>query len=204
MGYSLEELQKSMQEAIWVAKALFDRGKASGSSANISFRLNEHVFISGTNTCFGNLTENSFAKLDLGGNHLEGIKPSKEFPLHLALYKQNSKNQAVIHTHSLYSTLWSCLYFEEWNDIIPKYTPYLDMKLGAVKLIDYYSPGSKELFTEFEKEVDDRQGYLLKNHGPIVSDQTILKAFYSIEELEESASIAWQFANSNLKGEQIK
>lgn len=204
MSYSSEELQKTTEEAIWVAKQLFARGKTSGSSANLSFRMGEHIFISGTNTCFGDLKEDSFAKLDLDGNHLAGIKPSKEFPLHLTLYKQSSKNQAVIHTHSHYSTLWSCLHFENWNDIIPKYTPYLDMKLGAIKLINYYSPGSQELFNEFAKEADSRQGYLLKNHGPVVAGQTILKTFYAIEELEESASIAWQFENSALKGEQIK
>jgi len=86
----------------------------------------------------------------------------------------------------------------------PLVTPYLDMKLGAIKLINYYSPGSQELFNKFAKEADSRQGYLLKNHGPVVAGQTILKTFYAIEELEESASIAWQFENSALKGEQIK
>lgn len=194
-----ENLKNKLQETIWVAKQLFTRGKTSGSSANISFRHDDKIYVSGTNTCFGNLTQESFSVLDLQGNHLEGIKPSKEFPLHLMLYNNDKKNQSVIHTHSRYSTLWSCLEFDNKEDVIPSYTPYLDMKLGPIKLVDYFNPGSQELFHAFKEEIDDRRGYLLKNHGPIVADQSILKAFYSLEELEESAAIAWEITNSQLE-----
>lgn len=198
------DLEMKMDQAIWVAKQLFDRGKTTGSSANLSFRDGEHMYISGTNTSFGSLTKESFSKMDLNGNHIEGIKPSKEFPLHLTLYKMNSDNTAVIHTHSHYSTLISCLNLENEGDAIPNYTPYLGMKLGKIKLIDYFKPGSKELFMEFEKQVDGRNGYLLKNHGPIVADKNMESAFYSLEELEESATIAWDLMNSQLNSRLIE
>ena len=31
------EIEKAMSEALWAAHSLFDRGKTSGSSANMSF-----------------------------------------------------------------------------------------------------------------------------------------------------------------------
>jgi ribulose-5-phosphate 4-epimerase/fuculose-1-phosphate aldolase len=199
-----EKLKEKFQEIIWVARQLFDRGKTSGSSANLSFRHKDKVYVSGTNTCFGDLTIESFSVLSLQGEHIKGIKPSKEYPLHLALYNSRQDNQAVIHTHSRYSTLWSCLEFDNKEDVIPSYTPYLDMKLGPIKLVDYYAPGSEELFDAFEQRVDEQRGYLLQNHGPIVADETILKAFYSLEELEESAAIAWEFKNSDLKANKLR
>lgn len=200
---SIKQKEK-LAEVIWVAKELFERGKTSGSTANISCRIDDVIFISGTNTCFGRLSENDFAQMSLSGEHLAGVKPSKEFPLHLALYAQDSTNQAVIHTHSHYATLWSCLHLENKDNVFPNYTPYLDMKVGPVKLVDYYPPGSEALFAAFRARMDvAHRGYLLKNHGPVVADQSILKAFYAIEELEESAHIAWELAYTHLEKDTI-
>jgi len=71
------------------------------------------------------------------------------------------------------------------------------MRLGAVGLVPYAKPGSKELFQLFEERFQDSEGYLLENHGPVVGDKDILSAFYTLEELEESARIAWELRNES-------
>ena len=76
-------------------------------------------------------------------------------------------------------------------DIMPEHTPYLKMKLGKVGLIPYAPPGSRELFQLFEEHMEGSDGYLLQNHGPVVGAASMMDAFYAIEELEESARIAW-------------
>lgn len=111
------------------------------------------------------------------------------------LYEKGETIQSVIHTHSFYATLWSCLEHRNLTDIIPSYTPYLKMKLGTVGLVPYEKPGSKELFHAFSKCVDNSDGYLLRNHGPLVGDKDLMSAFYCLEELEESARIAWELRN---------
>jgi len=118
-------LEQKFRDAIWIGKVLFDRNKVSGSSANMSFLHEGKVYITGSGTCFGRLTKEDFAVTTPDGEHLAGPKPSKELPLHLALYKNKPDVQAVIHTHSFYSTLWSCLRHENERDIMPEYTPYL-------------------------------------------------------------------------------
>ncbi len=187
-----KELEEKIKCAVWVGKSLFERGKTAGSTANMSFRHKDKIYITGSGTCFGLLEEGLFSVLSLDGDHLEGIRPSKEYPLHLALYHKTEDIQAVLHTHSFYSVLWSCLPQEDERDCIPSYTPYLKMKLGTVGMIPYYKPGSKELFDAFQTRIHDSDGYLLANHGPVVGDRDILSAFYSLEELEESARIAWE------------
>lgn len=52
----MNTLEQKMNDAIWIAKELFDRGKATGSSANLSFLHDGHIYITGSGTCFGNLT----------------------------------------------------------------------------------------------------------------------------------------------------
>ncbi|GIO28109.1 class II aldolase/adducin family protein [Ornithinibacillus bavariensis] len=191
----MSNFEQKLNDAIWVGKVLFDRNKATGSSANLSFMHEDKIYITASGTCFGNLTESSFSVVDLNGNHISGIKPSKELPLHMALYEKDSRIKSVLHTHSFYSTLWSCLEHDNVTDVIPNYTPYLRMKLGTVGLVPYAKPGSEELFSLFKERVNDSDGYLLQNHGPIVGDQDLISAFYVLEELEESARIAWELRN---------
>ncbi|MDR3258659.1 MAG: class II aldolase/adducin family protein [Fusobacteriaceae bacterium] len=187
----MKDLGKKFQETIWVSKSLFERNKTSGSSANISFRDNDKIYISGSGTCFGILEKKDFAITTLDGTTISDIKPSKELSLHLALYNKSDKIQAVIHTHSLYSTLWSILKHKNEDDIIANITPYLQMKVGKISLIKYFPPGSKELFAEMKKRINSGDGFLLQNHGSIVGGESIMEAFFGLEELEESAKISW-------------
>jgi ribulose-5-phosphate 4-epimerase/fuculose-1-phosphate aldolase len=189
------ELQKNLQTACWIAHTLFMRNKVSGSSANMSFRFNDTIYITASGTCFGNLQVNSFAMVDMNGNFLSACKPSKELPLHKMLYEKSDAIGAVIHTHSFYCTAWSCLKHNNPTDIIPKYTPYLEMKVGKIGLIPYAPPGSPELFQAFKMNIAKSDGYILANHGPIIAGKDLLTAFYGLEELEESAHIAWQMQN---------
>ena len=139
--------EQYFQEAIWIAHTLFAKGSASGSSSNISFRAGNQIYISGSGTCFGTLTEEQFACLTIEGEQRNKIKPSKEFPLHQVIYQAKPDIRGVIHTHSFYATLYSCMAVENPADVIPSYTPYLKMKVGTIGLIPYAKPGSQQLFS---------------------------------------------------------
>lgn len=183
-------LEKKLNDAVWVAHSLFARGKTSGSSANLSFVHEGNIYITASGTCFGTLTADDFAVVSFGGEALNSKKASKELTLHKYYYESSSELQAVIHTHGPYAVLWSCRKFEKNTDIIPQYTPYLEMKVGKIGLIPYGKPGSNELFAAFKDNLDKGDAYLLKNHGAIVGGKSIMEAFFGIEELEESAKIA--------------
>ena len=189
-----QALKRQIESACWVAHTLFARGKATGSSANLSFRHQDRIYITSSGTCFGRLTAEDFSVMTTGGELLSARKASKEFPLHQALYQNDPKCGAVVHTHSTYCTLWACLPHPNLPaaDILPRYTPYLSMKVGRIGLIPYAPPGSEELFSLFRARVMESDGFLLGNHGAIVGGADILQAFYAMEELEESARIAWE------------
>lgn len=201
----MDSLEDKFQQSIWIGKSLFERNKVSGSSANMSFLHDNKIYITGSGTCFGNLDEEDFSVLSRDGDFIAGKKPSKEFPLHKILYDNRDNVKAVIHTHSFYSTIWSSIDHKKSDDCIPKYTPYLSMKIGKIGLIDYDLPGSDELFRLFEAKVADSDGYILKNHGPVVGHKSLMEAFYALEELEESAKTAWYFKvnGSTIKGKTI-
>ena len=47
----MSELERKKEDAIWIAKTLFERGRATGSSANLSFLHEGHIYITGSGTC---------------------------------------------------------------------------------------------------------------------------------------------------------
>lgn len=189
------ELQQKLATAVWMARSLFERGRTAGSTANLSFRHNDAIYITGSGTCFGTLTVEQFAAVAADGTVPGEVVPSKELPLHKILYDKDDGIGAVIHTHSFYSTLWSCLAHDDPADIVPDYTPYLKMKVGTIGLIPYAKPGSRELFAAFAARVSRSEGYILQNHGLIVGGAGLMDAFFAAEELEESAKIAWHLRN---------
>lgn len=194
-----EELSKKLSTAVWAAHSLFARNKISGSSANMSFRHKNNIYITASGSCFGTLTQADFAVIAEDGTILSEKKPSKEWPLHLALFEKSPSIGAVLHTHSTYSVLWSLLPSSTEEDCIPDHTPYLKMKLGTIGLIPYKKPGSEELFQAFRERIHSSDGYILKNHGPVVPGNTIMDAFFNLEELEESSHIAWEVYRAGIQ-----
>ena len=187
----MSDLNELFNQAIWVAESLFNRRVVSGSAANLSFFYDNKIYITASSTCFGNLNKDSFAEMSLDGKNLNGLKASKEFPLHQMLYLKDQSVKAVLHTHSAFATYWSCQPVREEEPVIPSPTPYLKMKVGKVGYVPFAKPGSEELFTLFRENLSETNCYLLANHGPIVGGSSIMEAFYNIEELEEAAKNAW-------------
>ena len=81
-------LKSKYEEAIWIAKALFQHRIITGTTGNISFLHNKKMYITKSGSCLGKLDMDSFAITDLNGNILFN-KPSKEYIMHLALYNSN-------------------------------------------------------------------------------------------------------------------
>ena len=193
-----EALKQKLEQAVWAAHVLFERGTVKGNTGNISVRHEDKIYISASGTCFGTLRPSDFAVMDIEGNLLEK-KASKEWPLHLKVYQKKPGTGAVIHTHGTYGVLWSFVPAEDETDVIPDHTPYLKMKLGKVGLVPYEKPGSQALFDAFEQRVMDSDGYLLKQHGAVVPGKSLMDAFFCLEELEESARIAWMLRQAGMR-----
>lgn len=183
-----------LERAVWVARTLYQSGLVTGNTGNISVRDGNMIYVSASGSTFAALSREGFCAMDLEGNPVGGPKPSKEWPLHLAVYRAMPQVGAVIHTHSIYCVLWSCLEHGDEADCIPDHTPYLRMKLGKVGVIPYAAPGSPELFQAFEERLSHSDGWLLKRHGVVVPGRDVMDAFYALEELEESAHIAWELS----------
>ena len=81
-------------------KSMFDRGLTAGSSGNISMRTEDGWLLTPTNACLGDLDPARISRMDWNGRLISGDPPSKEAPLHLAMYRERPPAHAVVHLHS--------------------------------------------------------------------------------------------------------
>lgn len=131
--------QQVRDDLVNYARSLFQRGLSSGGSGNISVKLPDGSFlVTPTNSCLGELDSQTLSKLDAEGNHISGDKPSKEVPMHLAMYRARSTCGAVVHLHSPYLTALSCLTnIDHTNCLPPHYTLLCDAHRASSFVVLY-------------------------------------------------------------------
>jgi 3-dehydro-4-phosphotetronate decarboxylase len=172
-----------------LSKSLFDRGLTPGSSGNISVRTSEGYLFTPTNACLGFLEPDRLSKLDAAGRHVGGDPPTKELPLHFGFYEARPSARAVVHLHSTYATLLSCLADTDAEDAVAPITPYVVMRVGRVPVVPYTMPGSASVKPLILARAPAHAAILLANHGPVVAGPSLEAAVYAIEELEETAKL---------------
>src|ERR1044072_1199605 len=95
---------RQREEICRYGRSLFERGLTAGSSRNISLRLGDGGWlVTPTNASLGFLDPPRLSRLDAEGRLLSGDKPTKEIPLHTALYDARGSARAIVHLHSTHA-----------------------------------------------------------------------------------------------------
>ena len=171
-------------------RSLFERGLTPGSSGNISVRLDEGGYlVTPTNASLGFLDPARLSRLDAEGRLLSGDAPTKEVPLHSALYQTRGGARAVVHLHSTHSVAVSMLPDIDPRAALPPMTAYYLMRCGATALVPYYRPGDPAVADAIKGLAGKYSSVLLANHGPVVAGDTLEAAVFATEELEETAKL---------------
>ncbi|MGO4726014.1 MULTISPECIES: 3-oxo-tetronate 4-phosphate decarboxylase [unclassified Inquilinus] len=171
-------------------RSLFERGLTPGSSGNISLRLDDGGWlVTPTNASLGFLDPARLSRLDAEGRLLSGDKPTKEIPLHGALYETRGAARAIVHLHSTHSVAVSMLPEIDPKAVLPPMTAYYVMRVGATALVPYYRPGDPAVADAIRGLAGRYSSVLLANHGPVVAGESLEAAVYATEELEETAKL---------------
>lgn len=171
-------------------RSLFERGLTPGSSGNISLRLEDGGWlVTPTNASLGFLDPARLSRLDAEGRLLSGDKPTKEIPLHGALYETRGSARAIVHLHSTHSVAVSMLPGIDPKVVLPPLTAYYLMRVGATALVPYYRPGDPAVADAIRGLAGRYSSVLLANHGPVVAGESLEAAVYATEELEETAKL---------------
>jgi ribulose-5-phosphate 4-epimerase/fuculose-1-phosphate aldolase len=165
------------EEICRLGRSLFERGLTPGSSGNISVKLDDGgTMVTPTNVSLGSLDPARLSRLSPEGKLISGDAPTKEVPLHTALYQTRGAARAVVHLHSSHSVALSML-------------PEIDPRAALPPMTPYYRPGDPAVADAIKGLAGKYSSVLLANHGPVVSGDTLEAAVFAIEELEETAKL---------------
>ena len=107
------ELSESLAEAGY---EFYRRGWVFGTSGNFSaavFQDPLQICITASGNDKGALDETHFLEIDDNADVLQGFgKPSAETMIHLTIYRMRKKAGAILHTHSVWGTVLSDVFYE--------------------------------------------------------------------------------------------
>ncbi|WP_370299047.1 methylthioribulose 1-phosphate dehydratase [Pontibacterium sp.] len=109
------------QQIIEAGRWIDQQGWCPATGGNFSIRLDADSALVTASGCHkGHLTDDDFLVVDLNGEpigDLAGRKPSAETLLHTRLYALGGQIGAVLHTHSVASTVLSRLETSDWFEL---------------------------------------------------------------------------------------
>lgn len=167
-------------------------GLSPGTSGNLSVRDGDALLVTPTGAGLGTLTPEAVSRLDADGRLLAGPPPTKEVPLHLALYRRLPAARAVVHLHSTHAVAISCCAPQPprtTDDVLPALTPYFRMRVGTVPLCPYGPPGTEALAASVAAVPERTRAVLLAHHGPAATGTTLDEAVAAAVEVEEAAKL---------------
>ncbi|MBB2689675.1 UNVERIFIED_ORG: ribulose-5-phosphate 4-epimerase/fuculose-1-phosphate aldolase [Rhizobium esperanzae] len=186
------------EEICRYGRSLFERGLTPGSSGNISLRLEDGGWLATpTNASLGFLDPARISRLDAEGRLLSGDKPTKEIPLHTALYDTRGSARAIVHLHSTHAVALTMLPEIDPRAALPPMTPYYLMRAGETALVPYCRPGDPAVADAIRGLAGKYSSVLLANHGPVVAGDSLEAAVFATEELEETAKLYLLLRNLN-------
>ena len=176
-----------------VVRRLAALGLSPGGSGNASIRFGDRILITATGGSFARTTPDSLAVVDLDGRPLDARddepRPSKEVPLHVAVYQERPEVSAIVHVHSPFATALAALAMPGTEALEP-HTPYAVMRLGGLPVAPYARPGSADLGDSIREVIRRSDVALLGSHGSIAVGRSLDDAADLAEEAEAAAQVA--------------
>jgi len=162
---------------------LAERRLIVGAEGNVSERAAGGMLISVTGARAGEVGVESFVDCDLNGGHEAARKPSSEWAMHAAIYRNYPQAGAVVHTHSD-----ACVALAVQQRPLPPFH-YQVARFGAgdVRCTPYAQFASQELASLAVTALSGRTACLLGNHGMICYAGTVREAVDAAELLETLA-----------------
>ena len=180
-------LSRERDELVAFQLAAFECGLSTGTSGNLSVRVDDVVLITPSSLDPRATGPDDLCAMALTGEQLDGDRrPSSEVPMHLAIY-QTTDAEAIVHTHSAYATAISLT-----HDELPAVHYNINSLGGPVRVAPYATFGTPELAANITAALDHRSAAILQNHGAVTVGATLREAYDRSLLLEWLCTLFWR------------
>lgn len=191
--------QETREEVLKYAVKCLEHGLIHGTAGNVSMRVpgEDAVVITPSGIPYDTLEPQDLPVVSLHAEVIDGnLKPSSETPMHTAIFRARPNVNGVVHTHSMFATVFSIMQKE-----IPAMMPP-SSAFAPVPCAPFQLPGSEELAqTVVETLGTDHLACTMQNHGQITAAPTLAMAYKGAETVEECAQIAyWTYMANSMVG----
>ncbi len=161
---------------------IYRYGMTTTSGGNLSIRDEQgDIWITPGGTDKGVLKPSDVVRIHDGFPVETALRPSSEYPFHLAVYEARPDVRAVLHAHPPALVAFSVAGTAPDTRVLPQ---ALDA-CGKVDFVPYALPGSARLGALIaEKLAANCDIVILENHGAVAVGSTLLDAFQRFETLE--------------------
>ncbi len=178
------EVTELRNQLIAAGKYMMSYGLAWGNAGNISARTGEdRCLISGSGTFLGELEASDLVECLFMEGTVDPearIRPSKELPMHRAVYESRPDVNAVLHASPFYSTLLACTDIQLDSRMFVETMYYLE----RIERVPYHHPGSEALGEAVRSKAKSANVLILENHGVLVYDTSVKEARMALQTLE--------------------
>ena len=175
-------------DTVDAAQEMLRLGLVVGTAGNVSAREGDLVHITPRAVPYEEMTGRDIVTLSPEGDVVDGERePSSEWRVHLAIYTVRPDVSAIVHTHSVHATAWSCL--EEPLDTQVK--EFRQAVGGEVLTAEDAPPGTEEIARFAAEAVRGRNAALLYRHGVLALGDSPARALVVAQVVERHAEMAW-------------
>lgn len=182
-------LRQARTEVVAAALELLRSGLVRGTAGNVSVRPGggELVAMTPTGVDYRRLDAAEVSVVGLDGRLVEGLAPSSELPMHVAVYRARPDVGAVVHTHSVFATTLAVL-----GEELPGVHYVLAHAGRRVRVAPYATYGSKALAQGCVDTLGEDGAVLLANHGLLAVGTDLGSAMVVAEAVEDTAELYWR------------
>lgn len=150
------------------------------ASGNLSCRFGDGMLISPTGATAESLTADDLVFVDADGGWTGDRRPSSEWQMHAAVYRDHPDTGAVVHTHADHCVAVSCL-----QQPLPGFHYLVGVFGGSdVPCVPYSTFGGRQLADDAAAALRHRRACLLGSHGMLSHARTLRTAVDLAHRLE--------------------
>ncbi|MGI9548965.1 MAG: class II aldolase/adducin family protein [Bdellovibrionales bacterium] len=176
------------EKIIEICTRLYEKNFLVAQDGNVSVKEKDCIKITPSGVDKSSLKPHEICSIDFEGHPLKG-KASSEKEMHLAIYKNQKKAGAVVHSHPPAAIALS-LARPRWKKL-PLSLPETVISLGEVPFIKYVQPGLKEMGESLIPYLEKSTAFILSHHGAVTWGENLEEAYQRMTTLEHSCKIIW-------------